>query len=162
MEQNPGWEWHNANGETIEGRTFGGCFEVLCIQARTSKYLPEPEELEDKILVLETSEEHPESFWGAWFMMSLGEQGLLQKFKAILVGRPKTRHFEGPSKEEREKYRKDQKEAIKKNVQKYSPDTLIIFDLDFGHTDPISPLPMGATVQIDTEIEEIVFRRYFD
>jgi muramoyltetrapeptide carboxypeptidase LdcA involved in peptidoglycan recycling len=158
MEENPGWEWHNANGEIIEGRTFGGCFEVLCIQAQTSKYLPEPEEVEGKILVLETSEELPESFWVDWFMMSLGERGLLQKFKAILVGRPKTRHFEELSKEEREKYRKEQKEAIKKNIQRYSPETPIVFDMDFGHTNPIAPLAMGGTVQIDTENKEIELR----
>lgn len=158
MEQNPGWEWHNTSGETIEGRTFGGCFEVLCIQAQTNKYLPEPEELEDKILVLETSEELPESFWVDWFMMSLGERGLLQKFKAILVGRPKTRHFEEPSKGEREQYKEDQKEAIKKNVERYSPDTPIVFDLDFGHTDPIAPLPIGGEIKIDTENKEVEFR----
>lgn len=159
MEENPGWDFYNTDGEeVIEGGTWGGCFEVMCIQSQTGKYIPEPEKLEDKVLVLETSEELPEDFWVDWLMTSLGERGLLDNFKAVVVGRPKTRHFEEPSKEERDEFKENQKEAIKRNIERYAPETPVIFNFDFGHTDPIIPVPIGGEIKIDTENKEVEFR----
>lgn len=158
MEENPGWEWYNTNGETVTNRTWGGCLDVLSINLQADKPLPEPEELENRVLMLETSEDMPDEQFIDNFMISLGERGLLQKFSAILVGRPKSRSlFDQRKPDEREEFRQNQKEAIKKNIQRYAPDTPVVFNFDFGHTDPIVPIPIGGKVKIDTRNKEIEF-----
>lgn len=158
MEENKGWEWHNSNGETVEGRIWGGCLEVVQINLQADKAVPEPEELEGKVLALETSEEMPEEHSVDRFVMSLGEREVLDKFSAILIGRAKARHTSGnPSPEEREEFREKQKQVIKERVDEYAPNTPIVFDFNFGHTDPIVPLPIGGKVKIDTEKETINF-----
>jgi len=156
MEANPGWEWHNKDGSTVEGRIWGGCLDVLATNLQADKPLPDPEELEGKILALETSEEKPDQHFVDKFMMSLGERGLLEKFSAIVVGKAKTRHRDPePSREDREKFRKKQKDVIKDRVKEYAAGTPIVFDLNFGHSHPIFPLPIGGKAKIDIENEEI-------
>lgn len=155
MEENPGWEWYNANGETVESRIWGGCLDVLSINLQVNKPLPDPEELEGKILALETSEEMPDEQYIKDFMLGLGERGLLEKFSAIIVGRAKARHHEELSPEEREEFRRTQRQIIKDNVDEYAPDTPIVFDLNFGHADPIIPLPVGGKIKIDTDGKQI-------
>jgi len=39
-----------------------------------------------------------------------------------------------------------------------NPDAPIVFDLDFGHTNPTAPVPMGGTVAVDTDRRTIEFR----
>lgn len=159
MEDNPGWNWYKANGEIIEGRIWGGCLDVLSINLQADKPLPEPEELEGEVLALETSEEMPSEQYVDDFMMGLGERGMLEKFSAILVGRAKARHNTSePSPEEREEYRENQKEVIKERVDEYTPNTPIVFNFDFGHTDPIIPVSIGGEIKIDTENKEVEFR----
>lgn len=155
MEDNPGWAWYNTSGETVEDRIWGGCLDVVEINLQANKPLPEPEDLEGKILALETSEEMPDQHFVDRFMMSLGERGVLEKFSAILVGRAKARHHEEPSPEEREEFRETQKEVIKEKVAEYAPGTPIVFDFNFGHADPLVPLPVGGEIKIDTENKEI-------
>ena len=155
MEENPGWEWYNAKGEIVDGRIWGGCLEVVEINLQANKPLPEPEQLEGKVLALETSEEKPEEHFVDRFMMALGERGLLEKFSAVIVGRAKARHHEDPKPEEREEFRETQKQIIKDRVDEYAFGTPIVFDLNFGHADPIVPLPVGAEIKIDTEKKTI-------
>jgi muramoyltetrapeptide carboxypeptidase LdcA involved in peptidoglycan recycling len=156
MEDNPGWEWYNTSGETVEGRIWGGCLDVVEINLQANKPLPEPEELEGKVLALETSEEMPDQHFVDRFMMSLGERDILEKFSAILVGKAKARHNTSePSPEEREEFRETQKQVIKERVDEYAPGTPIVFDFNFGHADPIVPLPIGGEIKIDTENKEI-------
>lgn len=155
LEDNSGWEWYNSNGEIIEGRIWGGCLDVVEINLQADKPLPELEELEGEVLALETSEEMPDESFVDRFMMSLGEREILDKLSAILVGRAKARHHKEPSSEEREEYRESQKQKIKERVDEYAPGTPVVFNFDFGHTDPIIPLPIGGKIRIDTDKEEI-------
>lgn len=157
MEQNPGFDFVKGHGGTVTGRTWGGCLEVLSIQLQADRYVPAPEDLEGSVLVLETSEEVPDAYWVRWFTMALGERGLLDAVGAVLVGRPKTRHHEDPGPAARQQYREDQREAILENMDRYAPDTPVVFDLDFGHTDPITPITIGGRVEIDTAAEHIRF-----
>ena len=155
MEDHPGWEWYNADGEVIEGRIWGGCLDVVSINLQADTPLPESEELEGKILALETSEEMPDEQFFDDFMLGLGERGLLEKFSAVIVGRAKARHHEEPSPEERDEFRETQKQVIKDRIDEYAEGTLVVFDLNFGHSDPMIPLPVGGKIRIDTEKKEI-------
>jgi muramoyltetrapeptide carboxypeptidase LdcA involved in peptidoglycan recycling len=157
--ESSGWEFWNFHGETVEGRLFGGCFEIMDWQMATQKYLPDQEKLEGTILALETSEEAPSETTVKRWLMCLGENGILDKFSAILVGRPirKPLHGEERSEEEKQEYHEDQKERIKKEIKRYSPDTAVVFDVDFGHTDPKLPLQLGGKVELKPQKEQIEF-----
>lgn len=153
---NPGWEYWNFE-EEVEGRLFGGCFEIMHFQLAADKYFPESEKLEDTILALETSEEAPSSTEVKRWMMFMGERGLLEKFSAIMIGRPYRQDGER-NREEKEEYHKKQKETIKKEIERYCPETPVVFDVDFGHTDPKIPLHLGSKVVIRPNKEEIEFK----
>lgn len=85
--------------------------------------------------------------------------GILSKFSAVLVGRPKTCDGGREPNIGREKYKLHQWEAIARAIQEYCPTALPIpvFNMDFGHTDPQTLVPCGAMAYIDAEGEEIFF-----
>jgi muramoyltetrapeptide carboxypeptidase LdcA involved in peptidoglycan recycling len=88
--------------------------------------------------------------------MSLGERGLLEKFSALVVGLAKSQHREGKrSKKERDEYREEQRRVIRDRIDEYAPDTPVVFNVNFGHADPIIPLPIGGKIVLDTDSETI-------
>lgn len=107
--------------------------------------------------MLETSEELPRAAHVGRVLMSRGERGPLGAFDAVLVERPKTRHREPRSDAERRRYREDQRTAIRDRLDQYNPDAGVVFDVDFGHTDPHVPVPVGGEVRIDPGDRSIAF-----
>lgn len=156
LEPHPGWEWHNADQGMVEGRLWGGCLEITELHAQADAYIPTPEQAVGMVLALETSEEVPKPRFVERHLRALGERGLLQQFEAILFGFQKARsHRIEKSKEEREQYRERTKDAVKEQLDWYAPDTPTVFNLNFGHTDPIIPLPIGGEIEIDTDDKKI-------
>lgn len=148
-ESAPGWSWRGGDGP-VSGRLWGGCLAILEWHLMTGRYLPEPEELDGAILALETSEELPPASRLKWFLMSLGERGLLEGFDGVIVGRPATETWrESRSDDQREAFRRQQRETITEWVGRYNPEAPIVFDLDFGHTDPTAPIPIGSMAHLD-------------
>jgi muramoyltetrapeptide carboxypeptidase LdcA involved in peptidoglycan recycling len=86
--ESDGWNFWNFSGEAVEGRLFGGCFGIVDWQMATQKYLPDQDKLEGTVLALETSEEAPSETTVKRWLMCLGENGILDMFSAVLVGRP--------------------------------------------------------------------------
>jgi muramoyltetrapeptide carboxypeptidase LdcA involved in peptidoglycan recycling len=152
-----GWTWHEADG-VVEGRVWGGCRAIVEWQLATGRYLPEPEWLDGQVLAIETAEELPRAELVEWTLMCMGERGLLERFDAVLAGRPKTRHrHSDPGPAAREEYRQDQREAILGQMELYNPDATVVFDVDFGHTNTIAPIPIGGRVRIDGRNRTIEF-----
>ncbi|EFH81422.1 S66 family peptidase [Ktedonobacter racemifer] len=159
MFSNPGWKWHNA-GSIIEGTAWGGCLEIVDYHLRAHRYLQPLERYKDCVLFLETSEEMPSAEYVYRVLIGMGERGLLQQFSALLMGRPKTWNFDRQlSTEQKYTYNREQEEAILKALQEYHPSMPVIFNMDFGHTDPQFMVPSGGYVRIDG-IEKRVFVRY--
>jgi muramoyltetrapeptide carboxypeptidase LdcA involved in peptidoglycan recycling len=80
----------------------------------------------------------------------MGERGLLAQFAGVLVGRPKAWSFaRRASAEEKEVYRREQREAATRALSEYAADVPVVFDVDFGHTDPQLVIPVGGTIRID-------------
>ena len=155
--ESPGWEFWNFSGK-VSGRLFGGCFEILHWMLAADKI--DMEGLEDKILVLETSEEAPSETEVKRWLMCMGERGFLQKFEAVIVGRPvrEPLHGEERTMEEKEEYRENQKERIKEEVERYCPETPVVFDVDFGHTDPKISLQLGGKTVLRPEEKVLEFQ----
>ncbi|MFC5972026.1 S66 peptidase family protein [Halomarina salina] len=153
----PDWTWAGGT-ERVTGRVWGGCLAIVDWHLATDRYLPAPERLDGQVLALETAEDLPRAEQVRQTLMCMGERGLLERFDAVLVGRPQTRNrFERPSNERRERYRREQREAILGELARYNPDAPVVFDLDFGHTNPTVPLPVGGRVVVDPGSETIRF-----
>lgn len=151
------WEWYNSDHQIIEGRLWGGCLEVLALHLSIRKYLPDVDRLHGIILFIETSEELPSDGFVYRFIAALAEIGLLQKLKAILVGIPKAQFCGKQPPEGRDAFVVNQKTAIKNALIDYAINLPVIFDMNFGHTDPQMILPNGGLVRIDCANEIITF-----
>ncbi|MET8568572.1 S66 peptidase family protein [Streptomyces sp. NPDC004783] len=145
-----GWSWVNAD-RVVEGRGWGGCLEILGWLLMADREIArDPAEYEGGVLLLETSEELPSAAEVFRTLRNMGERGLLRPFSALLMGRPKTWSFERPnSPEEGARYAAEQREAVLRAMRTYAPDATIVFDVDFGHTDPQLVVPYGGTVRVD-------------
>jgi muramoyltetrapeptide carboxypeptidase LdcA involved in peptidoglycan recycling len=149
MFANPGWKWHNAT-RVVEGTAWGGCLEIVDYHLRAHRYLQPLEHYKDCVLFLETSEEMPSAEYVYRVLIGMGERGLLQQFSALLMGRPKAWEFNNQlSAEAKERYKREQEEAILKALQEYNPSMLAVFNLDFGHTDPQFIVPSGGHIRVD-------------
>ena len=156
-EDAPGWSWHG--DEPVTGRVWGGCLAIVRWQLATSRYLPAPERLDGQVLAIETAEDLPDADRVRWTLQAMGERGLLERFDGVLVGRPKTRNrFEDRGDETRQQYREDQREAILSMVDRYNPAATAVFDLDFGHTNPTAPIPIGGCVEMAPDARSVQFR----
>ncbi|WP_030677360.1 S66 family peptidase [Streptomyces cellulosae] len=145
-----GWTWLNA-GRVIEGRSWGGCLEIVGGLLMADREISHDLSVYDGgVLFLETSEELPSGEEVFRTLRAMGERGLLQRFSALLMGRPKAWSFEHPnSPEEAARYAADQREAVLRATRAYTPGITIVFDVDFGHTDPQLVIPYGGTVRVD-------------
>lgn len=153
----PDWEFWNASTDVCRGRLWGGCLSILDQQLAAGTYLPPKEALEGAILALETSEVCPEPQFIRKLLFCMGERGILELFNAVLVGRPMRAPLANPDRPMDEKigYHATQKSIIKEELGRYCPETPAVFDVDFGHTHPKIPLPIGGTITIDPVTEQI-------
>lgn len=152
-----GWLWHNKQEKLIEGRLWGGSLEVLDLHLSIKKYLPAFKQLNDTILFIETSEEMPSEGFVYRFMAALAELGLLKKFKAVLMGYPKAQFCDKKPPEGREAYINNQQKAVKHALNDYGSTIPMIFNMNFGHTDPQMIIPNGGNVIINCKEEKISF-----
>jgi muramoyltetrapeptide carboxypeptidase LdcA involved in peptidoglycan recycling len=153
-EPNDGWFFDgNANAAGI---TWGGCVESIDEILRHGVPLPSLKDFENIILLAETSEEIPEAEYVFRVFRALGERGILECVKGILVGRPKAWEFnKQKNTAEKAAYRKKQRETILSEVRKYNKTIPIGQNLDFGHTNPQIPMPYGMPIRIETEKKKI-------
>ena len=143
----------------VEGRLWGGCLEIVDFNLRVGTHLPDDAAYDGCVLHLETSEELPTAQYVGEVLMCMGERGLLQRFSALLMGRPKAWSFECPnSPEQRKAYVDAQLEAVLGAFAEYNPGIPLVFDVDFGHTDPQLVIPNGGDVRIDPASRSVQVR----
>ena len=147
LQPNDGWFW---DGETdVEGLLWGGCCEVLTGILAVGRHLPSDDDLDGAVFYLETSEEMPVPFSVGYLLTALGERGWLERFSAILVGRPKAWNFDRRlSPAEGAEFRAAQRAAVLKAVRAYHATIPVVQNLDFGHTDPQFIVPSGQRARV--------------
>ena len=156
-EPNPGWRWEGGS-DPVSGRLWGGSRAIVEWNLATDRFVPDPERLDGTVLALETAEDLPSATDVRGTLMAMGERGLLERFAAVLVGRPPGRSYlEEPPREEREADRERVYDAVVTEVERYNPDAPVVCGLDWGHTTPVAPLPIGGQVTVDPESEAIRF-----
>lgn len=128
-------------GQTIvEGELLGGCLDVF-IQILGTSIWPEKEEWRGKILFLETSEEDMSCEQLTWILRNLTAQGIFEMISGVLVGKPAKRSKYEPYKEVYQK-------VIGKEANK--PELPILYNVNFGHAEPIGVIPIGVKCRLDT------------
>lgn len=157
MYKSDGWHWHSNQNEVLQGQLWGGCLEVLDLHLSIKSYLPDFSKLDDMILFLETSEEMPSEGFVYRFIAALAELKVLQKFKAILMGYPKAQFCGKQPPEGREAFILNQRNAVINSLRDYESYIPVIFNMNFGHTDPQIIIPNGGSVTINCKSKTIQF-----
>ncbi|MFI2289564.1 S66 peptidase family protein [Streptomyces niveus] len=145
-----GWTLHGPQ-RVVEGRTWGGNLETLSGLLTAGREIQEDLSAYDGcVLLLETSEELPDADEVFRMLWDMGERGLLRRFPALLMGRPKTWSLERRnSPEQSALYAREQRAAVLRALDAYAPGTMAVLDVDFGHTDPQLVIPYGGTARVD-------------
>lgn len=129
---------------TVSGRLTGGCVQTLFTLVGTELW-PNNNSWEDTILFLDISEsELPLSLF-RYLLRNMGAQGIWNKVKGILLGRPGGNRSDA----EMSAYEEEIKYIVGEEYERN--DLPILSRMDFGHTDPIMVLPYGVQAEIDAE-----------
>ncbi|MET9886478.1 S66 peptidase family protein [Streptomyces sp. NPDC006430] len=156
MEPADGWSWHNGD-RVVEGIGWGGNLEIISWLLMADRAVQPVDAYTGNVLFLETSEEMPRAEEVYRILRNMGERGLLQRFPALLMGRAKSWSFENRfSTQEKAHFRQQQREAVVRALQQYAPDTMVVFDVDLGHTDPQLVIPVGGRIRVDGPARRIV------
>ena len=144
-----GWIWHNAD-RIVEGPTWGGCVEIIPWLLQVGHWVHPNEAYEGGVLLLESSEEMPSAQQIYRDLRNMGERGLLARFAAVVVARPKAwSHSRRTTPAEKQEYAQQQRQAILDVLATYNPRAMVVLNVDFGHTDPQLIIPYGAPIRLD-------------
>ena len=135
-----GYELLQGSG-VVEGPLLGGCLDVFVELLGTSLW-PSLEEWRGKLLFLETSEEDMSPDTLTWLLRNLAAQGILDVVSGILVGKPARRS-------RYEAYKEVYRKVV--GFEAGRPELPILYNLNFGHADPICVLPIGLRCRLDAE-----------
>lgn len=127
-------------GDTIvEGELLGGCLDTFIELIGTSLW-PSLDEWKGKILFLETSEADMSSDLLTWILRNLCTQKIFDVINGIIIGKPARRSKAI-----------DYKEVYKKVVgfEAGHPEIPIIFNVNFGHAEPIGIIPYGIKCRLN-------------
>ena len=128
-------------GGVAEGELLGGCIDVF-IELLGTPLWPQRTEWKGKLLFLETSEEDMSCDLLTWLLRNLAAQGIFEEISGILAGKPARRSKYEPYK------------AVYRRVVGFEagrPDLPILYNVNFGHAEPIGVLPIGARCRLDAE-----------
>jgi muramoyltetrapeptide carboxypeptidase LdcA involved in peptidoglycan recycling len=139
------WRWSNAD-RVVDGIAWGGNLEILSWLLAAGLVGT----VRAQVLFVETSEEMPSDTEVFRTLRNMGERGLLGQFDAVVVGRAKAWSFDRPLEvPERSAYADAQRVAVERALGEYNPSAVVVFDVDFGHTDPQLIIPYGGRVRVD-------------
>lgn len=124
------------------GRLLGGCLEVFDLSRGTSLF-PTMDEFKDAILFFETSEDKPPVWYVETVLRTYGMMGIFNVIKGILWGKP-----------QEEAFIEEYKEVILKIMREFGREDLpILYNMNFGHTEPKICLPYGALARLNCDKE---------
>ncbi len=128
-------------GGIAEGELLGGCLDVFVELLGTSLW-PALDQWRGKLLFVETSEEDMSCDHLTWLLRNLNAQGILGVINGILVGKPARRSKYEP-------YKAVYRRVV--GMEAGRPDLPILYNVNFGHAEPIGILPYGLRCRLDAE-----------
>ena len=132
-------------GGVVEGQLLGGCIDVFPMLWSTPLW-PVREQWRGKLLFAETSEEDMPCDYLTWYLRGMQAQGIFDEISGILVGKSARRSKYEPY-----------KEVWRKVVgfEAGHPELPILYNVNFGHAEPICLLPIGAVCRLDAQRKTI-------
>ena len=129
----------------VEGQLLGGCVDVF-IDLLGTPIWPSLNEWRGKIMFLETSQEDMNCTYLTSILRNLSAQGIFDVINGIIVGKPARRSKYEPY-----------KDVFKKVVGKESkhPELPIMFNVNFGHAEPIGIIPYGINCRLDANAKTL-------
>lgn len=135
-----GYELLQGSG-VVEGPLLGGCLDVFIELLGTSLW-PSLEQWRGKLLFVETSEMDMPDYLLTWLLRNLAAQGLFDVIQGILVGKPARRSKYEP-------YKAVYRQVVGKEAG--HPELPILYNVNFGHAEPIGVLPIGVPCRLDAD-----------
>lgn len=145
VQDNRGFELLQGCG-VVKGKLLGGCIDVFPMIIGT-KLWPSPDEWNNTILFIETSEEHPTPNNMKYILRGMAAQGIFSRITGIVVGKPVN-----------EKNYDEYKQVILQVVNKENGhcELPILYNVNFGHTAPICILPYGVMAEINCDEKSLM------
>jgi muramoyltetrapeptide carboxypeptidase LdcA involved in peptidoglycan recycling len=139
MQENQGYELLQGSG-IARGHLIGGCIEVLEF-AKGTELWPDKRCWNDSVLFFETSEDKPDPNLIKYWLRNYAVQGILQEANGLIFAKPQD-----------ETYYNEYKQVIQTVMKEFQLEDLpILYNLNFGHTEPKFILPYGAMAEINCE-----------
>lgn len=154
--QNKGFELLRGNAK-FEGQILGGCLETIFDIFDNSRYedtvylcqkynlFPSLNEWENKILLLETSEERPKPELFRKMILKLQEYGIFDVISGLIIGKPQN-----------EEYYNEYKQIILDEIR--NKNLSIVYNINIGHSTPRCIIPFGVNAKVDIERQIIEFK----
>ena len=154
--QNRGFELLRGNAK-FEGQILGGCLETIFDIFDNSRYedtvylcqkynlFPSLNEWENKILLLETSEERPKPELFRKMILKLQEYGTFDVISGLIIGKPQN-----------EEYYNEYKQIILDEIR--NKNLSIVYNINIGHSTPRCIIPFGVNAKVDIERQIIEFK----
>lgn len=154
--QNRGFELLRGNAK-FEGQILGGCLETIFDIFDNSRYedtvylcqkynlFPSLNEWENKILLLETSEEKPKPELFRKMILKLQEYGIFDVISGLIIGKPQN-----------EEYYEEYKQILLDEIK--NQDLSIVYNINVGHSTPRCIIPFGVDAKVDVEKQIIEFK----
>lgn len=154
--QNRGFELLRGNAK-FEGQILGGCLETIFDIFDNSRYedtvylcqkynlFPSLNEWENKILLLETSEEKPKPELFRKMILKLQEYGIFDVISGLIIGKPQN-----------EEYYNEYKQIILDEIR--NKNLSIVYNINIGHSTPRCIIPFGVDAKVDVERQIIEFK----
>ena len=154
--QNRRFELLRGNAK-FEGQILGGCLETIFDIFDNSRYedtvylcqkynlFPSLNEWENKILLLETSEERPKPELFRKMILKLQEYGIFDVISGLIIGKPQN-----------EEYYNEYKQIILDEIR--NKNLSIVYNINIGHSTPRCIIPFGVNAKVDIERQIIEFK----
>ena len=146
----PGWTWHQPD-RVVTAPTWGGNLEILHWNLAADRWIRPVDDYAGCVLLLETSEEMPTARGGV--------PDAAQHRASAACWRSSRRSWSARAKATASSVRRspssgtrtaaEQRAAVLRALQRYHPGAMVVFDVDFGHTDPQWVLPYGGRLTVD-------------
>ncbi|MBJ8350301.1 S66 family peptidase [Streptococcus zalophi] len=157
-QSHPNQGWELLQGESVfSGKILGGCLESLYglfdgtrhndspILAKKYQLFPNLSDWQERILLLETSEEKPSPKLFQKMLETLKEIGIFSVVNGILVGKPMD-----------ETYYEEYKQILVDVID--NPSLPILYNLNVGHATPRAIVPFGIVANVDAKEQVIRFK----
>ena len=153
---NSGFELLRGNAK-FEGQILGGCLDSIFNIFDNSRYedtvslcqkynlFPSLNEWENKILLLETSEERPKPELFRKMILKLQEYGIFDVISGLIVGKPQN-----------EEYYDEYKQILLDEIR--NKNLSIVYNINIGHSTPRCIIPFGVDAKVDVEKQIIEFK----